>query len=419
MLAKCHDALDKRVFLPEGQSVAFGEAKPTRFLLYDVNPGEGFNLRRDVYMRIANLVKFLNEEQSWTLVLPPWGNLYHWQTPGLKQTMLPWSTFFDISALNRHIPVIEFMDYLKVIGEPKIEQLYYLQPYEEGWKDGKWEERMDFRPCIGNPPYYQDEVDSMWYGWFFGYEDVYAEAFQCVSIQAHAGYLKSFLLHNTTARSVMIARAEAVLHDRHGNKMYWEARRSMVFAKHLKNLGDEFREKYLDSIDEKDKTVMEDDWTSVRKQHGDAVGGPYIGVHLRRKDYLRAHPDHVPSLKNAAKQIKNKLKEFKLNTVYIGTDAPKKEYEELKGYLSKYKVYRFEPTEEQLEKYKDGGVAIIDQWINAHSRYFLGSYVSTVSLRTQEEREILGFKTEMTFNCLCGDAEPNCTQPAMWPILYE
>lgn len=63
------------------------------------------------------------------------------------------------------------------------------------------------------------------------------------------------------------------------------------------------------------------DW---QKQHGDAVGGPYIGVHLRRKDYLRAHPDHVPSLKNAAKQIKKKLKEFKLSTVYIGTDAPKK-----------------------------------------------------------------------------------------------
>lgn len=32
-----------------------------RYILYDVNPGEGFNLRRDVFMRMAVLVKKLNE----------------------------------------------------------------------------------------------------------------------------------------------------------------------------------------------------------------------------------------------------------------------------------------------------------------------------------------------------------------------
>ena len=34
--------------------------KPVRYILYDVNPGEGFNLRRDVYMRMAVFVKKLN-----------------------------------------------------------------------------------------------------------------------------------------------------------------------------------------------------------------------------------------------------------------------------------------------------------------------------------------------------------------------
>lgn len=33
----------------------------TRFLLYDVNRAEGFNLRRDVYIRMAKLVKILNK----------------------------------------------------------------------------------------------------------------------------------------------------------------------------------------------------------------------------------------------------------------------------------------------------------------------------------------------------------------------
>lgn len=31
-------------------------------------------------------------------------------------------------------------------------------------------------------------------------------------------------------------------------------------------------------------------------------------------------------------------------------------------------MVRFEPTWEELELYKDGGVAIIDQWICSHAR---------------------------------------------------
>jgi len=39
-----------------------------RYLLYDVNPSEGFNLRRDVYLRMAVLVAHLRTFQPWTLV---------------------------------------------------------------------------------------------------------------------------------------------------------------------------------------------------------------------------------------------------------------------------------------------------------------------------------------------------------------
>ena len=69
--------------------------KPVRYVLYDVNSGEGFNLRRDVYMRMAVFVNKLNQVLTismlsllvqafpswyWVLVLPPWGHLYHWQS---------------------------------------------------------------------------------------------------------------------------------------------------------------------------------------------------------------------------------------------------------------------------------------------------------------------------------------------------
>lgn len=32
------------------------------------------------------------------------------------------------------------------------------------------------------------------------------------------------------------------------------------------------------------------------------------------------------------------------------------------------------PTEEDLHHYGDGGVAIIDQWIASHAKFFIGQY---------------------------------------------
>lgn len=87
-----------------------------RYILYDVNHGEGFNLRRDVYMRMANLVRTLRHSgQNFVLVLPPWGALYHWQSKTLRSQMkIPWKLFFDLESLNRFVPVMEFDSYLKV-----------------------------------------------------------------------------------------------------------------------------------------------------------------------------------------------------------------------------------------------------------------------------------------------------------------
>ena len=88
-----------------------------RYILYDINPGEGFNLRRDVFVRIAVMVKKMNENSSkfsYTLVLPPWGPLYHWQTRSLgDQTKIPWKNFFDVESISRYVPCLDFEDYLK------------------------------------------------------------------------------------------------------------------------------------------------------------------------------------------------------------------------------------------------------------------------------------------------------------------
>ncbi|CAB4023141.1 GDP-fucose O-fucosyltransferase 2-like isoform X2, partial [Paramuricea clavata] len=44
------------------------------------------------------------------------------------------------------------------------------------------------------------------------------------------------------------------------------ARRSLVFAKHLRKIEDKFRQEILNSDDEKDSTVTKKDWRKTRRR---------------------------------------------------------------------------------------------------------------------------------------------------------
>ena len=92
---------------------------------------------------------------------------------------------------------------------------------------------------------------------------------------------------------------------------------------------------------------------------------------------------------------------------------------EIKYLKERLPLVKYEPSRSVLKKYGDGGVAIIDQWICAHGKYFVGTKESTFSFRIQEERDILGFNPDTTFNCLCSDKEiGKCEQPTRWRIVY-
>ncbi|RMC18330.1 hypothetical protein DUI87_04214 [Hirundo rustica rustica] len=400
---------------PEWEQVRDAPESGRVYLLYDVNPPEGFNLRRDVYVRIASLLNTLRKSENWVLVLPPWGHLYHWQSSDILQVRIPWSEFFDIPSLNRNIPVIEYEQFLAESGGPFIEQIYVLQGYAEGWKEGTWEEKINERPCIDQLLYSKDK-HGYYRGWFWGYEETRGLNASCLSVQGSASVVAPILLKNTSAQSVMLDRAENLLHDHYGGKDYWNTRRSMVFAKHLRVVGDEFRKKYLQSTDEADRTQYKEDWTQMKVKTGTALGGPYLGVHLRRRDFIWGHREDVPSLQGAVKKIRSLLETLKLEKVFVATDAVEEEVELLKKLLPE--MARFEPSLEELELYKDGGLAVIDQWICAHARYFIGTSVSTFSFRIHEEREILGFDPKTTYNRFCGETEKNCEQPTHWKIVY-
>ena len=91
----------------------------------------------------------------------------------------------------------------------------------------------------------------------------------------------------------------------------------MRFASHLVNIANEFRRKNLDSDDIKDDTTLAEKWENFQPERSETRGGPYICVHLRRKDYVVARKGQIPSLKGAAEQIKRKMDELRSKGEYM------------------------------------------------------------------------------------------------------
>ncbi|XP_060536544.1 GDP-fucose protein O-fucosyltransferase 2 [Cylas formicarius] len=400
-----------------GENVCYKDkchVSSTRYLLYDVNPPEGFNLRRDVYMRIAILAHQLQKStrlglNSIKVVLPPWSHLIHWSYSEIPE-YVPWSTFFDLHSLQLFAPVIEMHDFFSILQQNKytkaiIDNVYILQHFDDMFETGKFVDKLEIQKCQ-NPPKVR----------YFYYNNMTSTNVKCLSFHGPASQLIQ-LLQNTSSKTILVDHAEVMLHDRFGDKTYWMARRSMRFNKELRKIALKFRENYLNSTDRGDNTFLEADWRNDKPKR-DATGGPYIGVHLRRRDFARSRPEEVPSIENVADQISALLQKLQLEKVFIATDATKLEYDGLRSKLEqKYEVYRYEPTDVIKEKFNEGGVAIIDQIICSYSRYFLGTKDSTFSYRIQEEREILGFPTDRTFNVLCKNMH-ECSEPSVWKIVY-
>ena len=169
----------------------FNISSNARFIVYDVNPGEGFNLRRAVYFRVANLVKhMIDRGEEWVLVLPPWRHLYHWKSYYTPQETLPWKTFFDIPSMNLYVPVIEFTDFLEITGSNSIDHILYLQNHPDQFSSG-FTELVEVADCRDTAQYNKDD-QGVYRGYFWGL-DVHAKKFDCVNIQGFCTVLADFL----------------------------------------------------------------------------------------------------------------------------------------------------------------------------------------------------------------------------------
>ncbi|XP_076175466.1 O-fucosyltransferase 2 isoform X2 [Ptiloglossa arizonensis] len=345
-----------------------------RYVLYDVNPPEGFNLRRDVYIRVAVFIKNLvkqDNEFKWKLVLPPWGNLYHWQSKHIgSQTQLPWNTFFDIASLQKYVPVIEMYQFLQEYSsdnkQTQLDIVYILQNDEEMFKTGKFEDKNEIVKCTDKSLWYSKLESNKYNGYFWGYHNITSKDVKCVKFHGIMSNLQKNLRPKIYS-SVVFDHMEIALHNVYGSQEYWRARRSMRYNSELYNIANKYRRDFLNSTDKDDGTERPNDW-SKEKNRRNAIGGPYLSVHLRRRDFLIGHTSTVPTIRSAASQMKKKMNELGLKLLFVATDATEEEFKELEKYLFNHTVLRFIPSDYILNKFKDGGVAIIDQIICSYAR---------------------------------------------------
>ena len=138
--------------------------------------------------------------------------------------------------------------------------VYYLQNYAEGWTSGEFKEKMDVQDCLQSPPYHKDQGNYAGHFWHY-HKEVRAKELQCLSFQGTTRIMRDYI--ETIAdryETIMLDRAENLLHDFFGDADYWSIRRSMRFASKLLKLANDYRLKYLNSDDYKDNTQLPAQW---------------------------------------------------------------------------------------------------------------------------------------------------------------
>lgn len=181
-------------------------SKPAIFLFYDVNSVEGFNLRRDVYIRMAVFLKSLrtrtNYEHSY-LVLPPFYQLYHWNLATSNRyrsneinadEIMFWNHFFDLNSMKRYTAIIDLWEYFDIMKncfglrtKTFIDNVFRLRHFESMFQSGKFEEKFEVQTNCERETFRNRGQFLSLYGNFS------VRQIHCVEFQGSAGLLYNLL----------------------------------------------------------------------------------------------------------------------------------------------------------------------------------------------------------------------------------
>lgn len=402
-----------------------------RYLLYDVRREKSLSARRNVYINMAKLVQSLGA--NWTLVLPTW-NLYvpRWKEHNESTNKIKWSDFFKVEILRELIPVIEFSDFLEHVSN-ELDLVLVLNrfagdPFDDLYEPTDHQSSNRYELSDENCQHIQFyPKDGRIYGLFYGYKDhLKAKRMTCMNVDGGRELIEQALANELNeVHSMFVQNADLLKQREQRDRTYWLFRRSIQLSDSVVTRANKFRRKYFDSDDEKDKTWISSDWKleklNRQKQSDVAIGGGYIAVHwpcAGRSDDRTDDGDAINDVNSeapkfaaseVAKQILIGLKSAGLTLAFVATDASEPQWTELNGQFKrqleaesrstdKYKLFRYQNRSNKLAALE---LELIEQWIAAHSRLFIGAPNSLHSRWVQEQREILGFNSSSTFNVLC------------------
>lgn len=169
------------------QPVVLDQDDPV-FIMYSVNPVEGFNLRRDVYLRMAIFLMNLKTIESYSnarLVLSPFTHLYHWKSH-FRQSNMFWNHFFDLDSLKLYTDVIDMWEFFDIVHKNmkrdslQISEVYVLQHFETMFESGVFVDKFEETACSLN------EYDNYH---FLEYYNITEKTITCLNFQGSASLL--------------------------------------------------------------------------------------------------------------------------------------------------------------------------------------------------------------------------------------
>lgn len=245
---------------PPAKDISNSPFAPSRiYLLYDVSEHEGFNLRRDVYIRLAVFVRFIRQQPGWSgirLVLPPFYQLPHWSSATSSAHPHFWHEFFDLPSMRAYVPIMDAWQYHDEIrtssNNPNILlNVHYVELKNYEMWDGQFADRYELQPIVES----EHPLHPPIMGGLTNYTAV--SRHRCI-FQGSVRSLKPLLEDiwylarrhaGDDSFTVYVRNAEIVLHDRFGDVEYWRARRSMRFASTLHAEATTFRRNELNQLD--------------------------------------------------------------------------------------------------------------------------------------------------------------------------
>ncbi|KYN98384.1 GDP-fucose protein O-fucosyltransferase 2, putative [Plasmodium reichenowi] len=342
--------------------------KEKKYIMYDVNIGEGFNLQKEIFYRLSLVIYNLNKKDKlkiYYLVLPPWCYVTHWNRK--KGNNLRWEFFFNTDIMKKVIPIIEYEEYEKLYGnycDIMINSKYILDNYKE-----KSFLILPFEECNTNVNSFKQFCKKCEYKYniiYSGYcTTINTKESECYSYNMISNYfitsiLKNLFLYDIT--SVLIKQSTNILVP-FVNELYENNLEDILLFNNKLLL---YANNYISNI--------------LKTNH-------YISSHLRYNDFKNISRYNVPPIHIALVKLLYIMFINNCRIIFIASDEKLQIQKVIDQYFYQYKKhFYFYNNQNNLH---EGEFSIIEQWICTRSHIFIGNIFSRFTMNINWERHLI------------------------------